>query len=903
MYNQDTARIKAAMVIHALEQDLGEYVRCEHTDIHSDGVASEVVARIKEKDKKATLATPNQIIEATYISEILALAVAAANRTSDNEYFHRLRKIFDSLELSEIRNAVSHPNRQFPETYWHRVAAFATDPVIDKIKFTRIIQKYSLACDEKISPPPDEWMNLRRSYIRNNLPDYVEHELTGLIGRDRDLSKLENELKSGRNSLIALVARGGTGKTALALECLNRLVLAPDTADWAEAVVYCTLKQERLTLSGVQKISAPNTIGALRDELLASINYVLLDECIDLESLIEKHSTTKLLVAIDNLETLIRDKPEEFGELIDQFPRDWKVLVTSRLPVEAAKNTPLESLSRPSSLFLTRKYFLSRGYTEVNAHTLEKIGTASNDNPLAIRLIADLYIAGKDVSSAISVAANEITSFSFSNLIEALSDESILVLEGLFALGSANRSILVETLEITLDRVASAVAQLGKTSLLTRTTNDALEEVYGIDESIRDLLRVAPKNLDIRRQVSSNISRLRAIENSIALHQTLSKKTILDRDFIPSDAPIALIPLIDKLNIALSGRNSFIVKDIDSRLRTIEEVYQDSLIFHRQIVRIGFFFGDQVTQESALLRMLQISPSDPYASLSLGYLYRSQQKLDEALTFFERLIADGWGNIHNSGQTAAVSIHQGYASTLIFMGKYDKVIEITTDWKARGSFRLVYGVARASALRHLSEPAVTQDKAKARIHMEAATNVLLTLVSLEGYPAPIMREMFKVVDNTPYILVNIEQSSQDRQTTTKLLNYCFDQIHHLRGELKGQEELIIRKFQQVDFAGNPFSIEHSEKIATDEKAATVESIIPVDFQKVCIYYIPSTASFPTFMFAKDEYGKTFFLQAEKFQKGDWANWILLKVGSTVAVQGVPSIAGSTDFRATSILSV
>ena len=107
-------------------------------------------------------------------------------------------------------------------------------------------------------------MNLRRSYIRNNLPDSVEHELTGLIGRDRDLSKLENELKKGRHSLIALVARGGTGKTALALECLNRLVLVPETADWAEAIVYCTLKQERLTLSGVQKISAPNTIGAKR---------------------------------------------------------------------------------------------------------------------------------------------------------------------------------------------------------------------------------------------------------------------------------------------------------------------------------------------------------------------------------------------------------------------------------------------------------------------------------------------------------------------------------------------------------------------------------------------------------------------------------------------------------------
>ena len=903
MYNQDTARIKAAMVIHALEQDLGEYVRCEHTDIPSDNVANDVMARIKEKDRKAAVITSNLIIEATYIAEILNLAVTASSNTSDEEYFIRLKRIFESLELSEIRNAVSHPNRQFPETYWHRVAAFATDPVIDKIKFTRLIQKYNLASEERISSPPDEWMNLRRSYIRNNLPDSVEHELTGLIGRDRDLSKLENELKKGRHSLIALVARGGTGKTALALECLNRLVLVPETADWAEAIVYCTLKQERLTLSGVQKISAPNTIGALRSELLASINYVLLEECIDLEALIAKHAKTKLLVAIDNLETLLRDKPEEFGELIDQFPRDWKVLVTSRLPVEAAKNTPLESLSRQSSLFLTRKYFLGRGYSNVDADTLERIGTASNDNPLAIRLIADLYIAGKDVNSAITVAANEITSFSFLNLIEALSDDSILVLEGLFALGSASRPILLETLEISLDRVASAVAQLGKTSLLTRTTNDSLEEIYGIDESIRDLLRVAPKNLDIRRQVSSNISRLRAIENNIATNQSVQKKNILDRDYIPADAPIVLIPLIDKLNIALIGKNSLIVKDIDTKLRALEEVYQNSPIFHRQIVRIGFFFGDQVSQESALLRILQISPSDPYAILSLGYLYRSQQKLEESLTLFEKLLAEGWGEIQNAGQIAAVSIHQGYVSTLIFMGRYKEVIEATSDWKARGCLRLVYGVARASAFRHLSEPTVTQDKAKARIQMEFATNVLSSLVSLEGLPTPITREQFKVVDNTPSILGNIEDTAQDRQTTAKLLNYCFEQMHQLQGQLKGQEESIIRRFQQVVFDGNPFSIESSKKNTPSDLCINEPTSIPTDFQRVKIYYIPSAASFPSFMFAEDDHGKTYFLQAEKFQKGDWANWILLKIGSTVAVQSVPSISGSTDFRATKILAL
>ena len=377
--------------------------------------------------------------------------------------------------------------------------------------------------------------------------------LTGLIGRDKDLAKLESEIKNGRNSFIALVARGGIGKTALTLECLNNIILNPATADWAEAIIYCTLKQEQLTATGIQKLNAASTIEELKSELKNSINYVLLEDCRSLEDLYEKHEKTKLLITIDNLETLLRDNPEKFTTLIDNFPRDWKVLVTSRLPVDSAKNTPLESLTRQSSLFLARKYFLGRGYSNIEADTLERIGKSSNDNPLAIRLIADLYLAGKDIDNAISIAANEITSFSFSNLVDALSEDSILVLEGLFSLGNANRALLVETLEISLDRIASAIGQLGKTSLLIRKTNEAFEEIYSIDESIRELLRVSPKDADLRRRVNANIGKLRLVETSVIKKQSEQKRTLLDRDFIPKDAPVSLIPIIDNLKDVLNN--------------------------------------------------------------------------------------------------------------------------------------------------------------------------------------------------------------------------------------------------------------------------------------------------------------------------------------------------------------
>ena len=903
MYIQDTARIKAAMVIYALEQDLGEYVRSEHTDINMDGTAFEVAARIQKNSPNAAAPTTHQIVEATFLSEILSLAATASLKSSDEEYFIRLRRIFEYLEITEIRNSVSHPNRPFLESYWHRTCALATDPVIDKLRFTRVIQQYRLACEEKLSAPPDEWMELRRSYIRNNLPENVEYELTGLIGRDRDLVKLENELKGGRNSLIAIVARGGTGKTALALECLNMIALKPETADWAEAIIFCTLKQERLTSLGIQKIESPNSPETLKNELLISLNFVLLDDCADFETMVIKHQNDKLLIVIDNLETLLRDRPEKFGDLVDELPLCWKVLVTSRIPVEAAKNIPLNSLTRPSSIFLIRKYFLSRGYSNIDADILERVGGASNDNPLAIRLIADLFIAGKDMGSAISIAANEITSYSFSNLIEALSNDSILLLEGLFALESANRSILVEVLEISLDRVASAIAQLGKTSLISRATNESLEEIYSIDGSIRDLLRVAPKNLDIRRQVNSKIGRLRAIEQDVIQQQKTLARTPLDRDFVPEDTPVALISIIDMLNRALSGKNTLIVKELDSKLRSIEDLYLRTSIFFKQLVRIAYFFGDKVAEENALLRMLEVSPQDPYALLSLGYLYRSEQRLPEAYAQFKALIDAGWGQSDKSGQIAAISIHQGYVSTLIFMEKCNEVLRLTEDWRSRGYLRLVYGIARVSAFRHQCEVNMIANTVEARISMNSAVSVLTTLMALEGSPLPIIKEQIKIITHIPSILNLIQNNAQDRQSALRLLAYCHEQIPLLQSQPNSPSDIINSKLREIDIPGNPFRengiISHNRV----EIATTAEDRLPDGFKLVEIYHIPSSSSFPTYMFARDEDNKAYFLLAERFQKGDWANWILLSTGSKVAVQAVPSKTGSTDYRATKILSI
>jgi hypothetical protein len=266
------------------------------------------------------------------------------------------------------------------------------------------------------------------------------------------------------------------------------------------------------------------------------------------------------------------------------------------------------------------------------------------------------------------------------------------------------------------------------------------------------------------------------------------------------------------------------------------------------------------------------------------------------------LFDHGWGSAEKSGQIAAVSIHQGYVTTLVFMGEFEKVLDLTKDWRTKGNQRVVYGVGRASAYRHLAESGASSlSRAEARIAMASAVTVLAELYALEGYPKPILKEQLKVIQNIPTVLVGIENTAKDRQTTLRLIKYCFDHIPLLTQHLQSEAEVIAGKLSHVEVAGNPFAREAAAKSHTEDVVDAPN--ISEELQVVEIYHIPSSISFPKYMFAKDQLGNAYFLQSEKFQKGDWANWILLKVGSKVAVQAVPSTTGSTDFRATKIIAL
>jgi hypothetical protein len=200
-------RIKSAMVIYQLEVELGQYTRNRHSSIESDGTGNEILNRLDIGLLQSSQDQTNKAVEHSYLAEVLSLCEGAAKGTSDEKYFADLRTLFNKLDLPSIRNAISHPNRPFPESYWYRTAALATDAVIQKLGFVEVVRAFQNALDGKIETPPEDWLIRPNWVIPNNLPDQFEHSITGLVGREKDLQVLDKLVKSGREVPPPIVPR------------------------------------------------------------------------------------------------------------------------------------------------------------------------------------------------------------------------------------------------------------------------------------------------------------------------------------------------------------------------------------------------------------------------------------------------------------------------------------------------------------------------------------------------------------------------------------------------------------------------------------------------------------------------------------------------------------------------
>lgn len=890
-------RIKSAMIIYALETALGEYViQNEAFDHHADDIKSSIVEREKSNGREISKDDLQLLVESSYLDEIFSLAIKVTEGTSFNSLIKSLKSFCSSLGVFDIRNAISHPNRQFPDYYWFRAATIASDPLIVSLGLGSVRQALISAIDENLNSPPEEWFTNVKWSIPNSLPNSFDHEITGLLGRDKEFKDLDSTLSKARNNLIAVVAPGGIGKTALILQFLKDISLSPKWNSKLSAILFCTLKNERLTSEGIEIIEAIDGIDQIKESILEDLKIIYNDLNIEsFEDACEKLEDEKILICIDNLETLLIHSQKEFIEFNESLPLRWRVIVTSRISIDSATTVPLDPLGKRHAVNLARNYFRKRGINDFEQTDLEKIANTANYNPLAIRLTIDLYIKGVDISQSINQSQKDIAAFSYKNLIESLKPNSISILEAIYVLGKSTKSELIELLEFSNEEIAEAINELSKTSLIVRKTSESGNDKFALSDSIRDLLLTNPKNIEVRTQISEN---LKERKNKILEQTTRNQQlglTEFDEDFVHPDTEETIHVLIADLNKHLSKPFQ---KREHSELIDLKNRFAEIISYNTSNYQLFFHYSRvlrNIKDYSGELKMLaqaeKCNAHSPRVQLAKAMNSFYGSDYDKANQIFEKLIDDGFGLIENSSRKFSFTVNKLNLLCLLNLGEYDKILARTQDWFNERNYRIMFGTYRASALKRSIELKKENldliEKALAE-----ALDIFKTIFASEDYPAIACNEANKLVRELGNIFYNHKKYNEKFvfNGISFISNHYFGIVSNLRDVSLYSEEsqnFLKRIFSlELENHKNPLHdarwyVQEQETVFDDEHIAELQN---VGYTIVTVYHIPENPyGMSNFMFAKDIYEQQYYLHVDSFETG-WNGWGYIKSGDKLAIK-------------------
>ncbi len=880
------------MIIYSLEQALGNYV------IENESVANRIAStslqnvesRI-EDDKPSTIVA---LVEASYLNEVFDFAIGITSDTSLHPFIKELKTLCEALKIFDIRNAVSHPNRPFPESYWYRSAAIASDPLIDKLSLFTIKEALIAAETGNINEPPDDWIYSAKWQIPNTLPSIFEHEITGLLGRNKEFVELTKILSKLRNNLIAVVAPGGIGKTSLVLQFLRDITLTPEWSNKIDALVYCTLKNEMLTTQGIEVVEAIDGLDQIKTSIVEDLSTIYPNDQFDsFSDACEVLQDKQILICIDNLETLLMKSQQEFIAFNQDLPLKWRVLVTSRVSVDSATTLPIEPLNKRYAINLTRDYLKKRGDNSVEHKQIETIAERANYNPLAIRLTVDTYLKGVDISNSIDSSQKNIASFSYRNLIDSLSEDSVSILEATYAIGKASKTDFISLLRFSSEQVVESINELSKTSLLNRSTNSYGVDNYQLNESIRDLLLLNPRNISVRSKIGKAVQKRRsavASQDAKSLQSGINK---YDQNFVNPATDDNNKLLLFEVNKSLSYKNPSlkILKSHNTRLLEAISHQPSSTQLLYSYARLLDRLKNRVGAIEYLERARRIEES-PRIELELSTLFYYESEFEKCIEIIEKLIDLNLHNDEKSSSAFAFRLVNVYLNALLRAGNLHKVLDFTSEWKTKGELRPLYGTRRALAYKRLVEFEIDTDPTTCENHLKEALTIFNDLFDLEGYQYYPCSEAFKFIKQI-YAILRTKSLAKILSGTFKMDFLSFLSTHFFeivsadnKLSIDGPESTEILEFSYELFDQNnplhsvPWYKYKAQKIYDDEHMI---ELAQDGYTLVTISHVPISDEMHYYLFAEDSNFNSYYLNSRTYE-GSLVDWAKLDKGDMVAIR-------------------
>src|SRR5579883_887163 len=502
-------RIALYVVFDSLERDLVEYIRrsiqvsCEVllTDDEAKR-ARERIAR-RGRDDLYNLDNHYDLLNGLDLADKFDLILRHKDKlsTSEAKYFLSLKKEFD--KAAPIRADVMHGR---PLTLDDYVSGFAfgnhlnqrSDIWRNLAQSLKDLRENPESVSSKAITIFDEE---RPPAVLHNLPK-VDYDDTGFVPRPQ----LEAELKKkilGRHPVITVLGEGGNGKSALMLQTAYQLVYSQDHN--FDAIIWVSAKLTVLTIKEITRIKKAITSIDLF-ESIAEFEPGQEDPISRVKRLL---SDNRILLIIDNLETVLDDQIRKFAE---DIPGESKLVFTSRVPLEAGVSVKVGEFTE-----LEAERFLRGLITAYDIKTLNQVPPVVfkgylaklHSKPLLIKWFARGVLSGLAPES-ITRNPNIAIQFCLENVINTLNQPTIKVAMAFAHVPDSHSALIIQYLTglSPLD-VESAIAALRRYGIIEDCSDNCVERRYSMRVFVKEYLSKIEWQPEIVKSFQKNYARIR----------------------------------------------------------------------------------------------------------------------------------------------------------------------------------------------------------------------------------------------------------------------------------------------------------------------------------------------------------------------------------------------------------
>lgn len=633
------SRLTLFAVISAIETDLREIIsnylglRTDLENVLGLELAKQTLERY-EKDfgRSANPPTVDQLL--TYIDFADSYKVINSNASSlAKDIAKYVKSVTASLEkLVPIRNRVMHSRPLLFDDFataldMAGVLTTSQDYPWNNVKSTlvRLEKEPSFVLNLEIPSYAEE-----RGKHNLPIPDFDE---TGFLGRKQQASDLLKHIL-GPYPVVSLVGDGGIGKTALALKVAYDVLDMPNCP--FEAIVWASSKTTQLTAQEIRRIE-----GAISDSLgIFNSIAVELAGTVDnpMDEVIEYLREFKILLIIDNLETVLDEKIRQFLEML---PLGSKVLITSRIGIGAFEYPQkLQAMDQGEAVDLLRAMARVRGVTDLvrldNAKLVD-FCRRMKFNPGFIKWFVSAVQAGTRPEEVLS-KPDIFLDFCMSNVYNYLSAPGRAVLRSMLGLPGkhslAEMAFLNEFEAIDLQPVIYELLRTNMVIMSSTAQGSSFESQYDISDLARTYLTrlypIEPKEFEKiikrKRQLVAAGEEFQAAQKTDPY--SFYSLTIRSRsDFIVAKY------LVDALRQS-HDKNFPAAEVFIQKARDLAPEYFE---VHRVEAIVKTAQGNYSAAHSAYEAAIEIEPlSAPLRKWYGGFLMRYMDNTDASLTQFKR---------------------------------------------------------------------------------------------------------------------------------------------------------------------------------------------------------------------------------------------------------------------------